>query len=77
MLTYSECKSIAQGKALTVNAIIDKAYSLGGNYVFDTKEEYIGIFPIVVDTANGNIYRLWQFLNEYDMSMDDMQEVDF
>lgn len=78
MLEYQECKRIAQERAAAFGADIDKAYKLGGNYVFDsTQEEFAGIIPLVVDANSGEIQGLWHYLNEADLTMDDMQEIDF
>lgn len=74
-MNYAECKEIAENKAKAFNATIDKAGKLGDDYVFDSSEEYIGIFPVVVRSKGGKCTGLWQYLNENDMTMDDMQEV--
>ncbi len=75
-MNYAECKEIAENKVKIFNATIGKAYKLGDDYVFDSSEEYIGIFPVVVSSKDGKCTGLWQYLNENDMTMDDMQEVE-
>ena len=51
---------------------IDKAYLINGDYAFDTKEEFIGIFPVVIRKKNGDMFGLWEYLNKVDLTMDDM-----
>ena len=78
MLPYQECKNIALESAKEYGISIDKAYSIGKDYVFeDSKEEHIGILPIVVSNKDGKCSGLWAYINRYNMSMDDMQEIDF
>lgn len=78
MLDYRECKRIAQERAEAFNAEIDKAYKIGESYAFDSsKGEYVGILPMVVNTNSGETKGLWHYLNEVDLTMDDMQEIDF
>ena len=77
MKTYEECKEIAIERAKAFNAQIDKAYKLGDSFVFDnSEEEYIGVLPMVVEAESGAIKGLWVYLNEKDLSMDDMTEID-
>lgn len=78
MLNYGECKVKAEERAAAFNATIDKAYKIGSDYVFEnSKEEYIGVLPLVVDTETGAIKGLWQYLLDKDMTMDDMTEIEF
>lgn len=78
MMNYAECKAIAEEKAKNFDIEINAAYKLGENYVFDnTEEEYIGILPFVVDVNTGNTKGLWHYLNEADLTMDDMQEIEY
>ena len=78
MLNYEESKAIAEERAKAFDAIVDKAFKLGDNYVFDSsKEEYAGVIPFVVDVNSGEIKDLWNYLNEADLTMDDMQEIEF
>jgi len=74
MFSYEECKEIAQTRAEKYNVTINKAYSLGEDYVFDSEVECDGIFPVVVKTEDGSCVGLWRYVNENDMSMDDMIE---
>ena len=75
MLSYEQCKHIASKKAADHNTKLGKSYKLGKDYVFEAVEERVGIFPTVVDTNTGNTYPLWIYLNDNDLSMDDMQEM--
>ena len=74
MLSYEECRKIAERKAAQYNVNISKAYTLGDAYVFETDVEFTGAFPLVVD-KNGATYGLWHYLNEKDLTMDDMSEL--
>ena len=78
MLGYEECKEIAQRRADEHKISIDKAYDIGNDYVFDNSaDEAIGILPMVVNADNGEIKGLWLYLNDNDMTMDDMIEREF
>lgn len=78
MMNYEECKAIAENRAKSYDININAAYQLGENYVFDnTEEEYIGVLPMVVDVNTGEIKGLWRYLNEVNLTMDDMQEIEF
>lgn len=78
MKTYEECKEIAVERASAFDVAVDKAYKLGENYVFDSSTtQCVGVLPMVVDTENGNICGLWHYLNKAELSMDDMQEIEF
>ena len=78
MLSYQQCKNIAVEALKEYGIEIDKAYSIGKDYVFeDSKEEHMGILPIVVSSKDGKCIGLWAYLNRYDMSMDDMRDIDF
>lgn len=78
MMNYEECKAIAENRAKSYDINLNAAYQLGGNYVFDnTEEEYIGVLPMVVDVNTGEIKGLWRYLNEVNLTMDDMQEIEF
>ena len=72
-MEYEEIKNIALSRAETYGVTIDKAYTLGDAFVFETKEEFVGTFPMVID-KQGNNYGLWYYLNEHDLTMDDMVE---
>lgn len=74
-MTFEEMKAIAEEKASAYGQKISKAYKLGNAYVFETEEEIIGSFPLVVDTE-GNQSALWAYLNEHDLTMDDMVEIE-
>ena len=77
MLNYEECRERAINKANRYNTVIDKAYKLGESYVFDnSKEEFVGVLPVVVNPNNGEVSGLWNYLNEADLTMDDMQEIE-
>jgi len=75
MLSYEQCRQIAHKKAESYNTAIGKSYHIGKDYAFESVEEYVGVFPTVVDVNNGNTYPLWIYLNDNDLSMDDMQEM--
>ena len=75
MLTYEECKRIAVNRAKGYDLTINKAYKLNGAYVFDSNVELMGILPIVVDTE-GNTKGIWAYINEHDLTMDDMEEIE-
>lgn len=75
MLNYDNCKQIAIKKAESYNTSIDKAYLINGDYAFDTKEEFIGIFPVVIRKKNGDMFGLWEYLNKSDLTMDDMRAI--
>ena len=78
MKSYQECREIAENRLNDSKIIINRAYRLGEDYVFDNKdEEYIGKLPVVVRSFNGDCWSLWQYLNEFDMYMDDMIEIEF
>lgn len=78
MLSYEECKKAAVKKAEEHGIELDTAYSIGQDFVFESsKEECIGILPVVVSRKDGQCMGLWPYLNQHDMSMDDMQKVDF
>ena len=77
-MNYRECKEIALKKAERVNATIDKAYSIGPDYVFDSStDEFAGVIPVVVIAETGQCEGLWQYLIDNDLTMDDMTEVEF
>ena len=76
MKTYDECRKIAEEMAKSYNATISKAYTIGSDYVFDTDDEVIGVFPLVVLSETGNTSGIWNYLNTNDKTMDDMQEID-
>ena len=75
MLSYEQCRLIAHEKAEHYNTALGKSYKLGNDYVFEAVEEFVGVFPTVVSTENGSTLPLWTYLNEKDLSMDDMQEI--
>lgn len=80
MLSYEECKKAALKKAEECGIELDAAYSIGQDFVFvfeSSKEEYISILPVVVSSKNGECMGLWPYLNQHDMSMDDMEKIDF
>ena len=78
MLSYAECKKIAEDKAREHDIELDTAYSLGADFVFESsKEKCIGILPVVVSSDNGKTFGLWPYLNSFDKSMDDMEQIDF
>ena len=78
MLSYEECKKIALEYAEYHNVVLDKAYSLGNGFIFDdSKNEYEGPFPVVVDAITGDIYGLWRYLNEKNLYLDNMKEHEF
>lgn len=78
MLSYEECKKTALKKAEECGIELDTAYSIGQDFVFESsKEEYIGILPVVVSSKDGQCMGLWPYLNQRDMSMDDMEKIDF
>ena len=73
MLDYGKCKKIAENYAKNRGVKIDSASKIGEDYVFDnSKEKYIGILPFVVNAENGECGSLWHYLNNKDMTMDDM-----
>lgn len=75
MLSYETCKEIALKNAETFGAVINKAYKLKGAYVFDDDtSQYAGGIPIVVDAMNGSCFGLWRYLNDKNLTMDDMIE---
>lgn len=78
MKNYEECRDIAEKRAKAFGATTNKAYKLGNDYVFENAdEEFIGVLPMVVSTETGDTSGLWQYLNANDMTMDDMQEIDY
>ena len=78
MLNYKECKKIAIDHAKYFNATVDKAYRIGTDYAFDnSKEKFAGRIPFVVSAENGECVGLWSYLNDHDMSMDDMEEITY
>lgn len=78
MREYNECKEIALKKAEYHKITIDTAYKIGDDYAFDnSREEVIGILPFVVDADTGECVSLWYYLNDKDLTMDDMQDIDF
>ncbi len=78
MLTYSECKEIALSKAQEFGIELDKAYILGKGFVFESsKEECVGLFPIVVKKSDGECTGLWSYINKNNLSMDNMRECAF
>lgn len=78
MLSYEDCKNIAKKDCDGFGATINKAFSIGKDYVFDNSEvEYMGILPIVVSSETGDCFGLWAYLNKEDLTMDDMQEIEF
>lgn len=78
MFDYKKCKSIALGKAKDYNTTVDTAYKIGDDYVFEnSKEEVLGVLPVVISSSNGACYSLWHYLNLKDKTMDDMEPIDF
>lgn len=78
MAYYEEAKEAALSIASAYGIKLDKAYKLGDGYVFDSStEEWVGIIPIAVDGKTGKTKSLWHYLNEKDLTMDDMEEIEF
>ena len=78
MLSYEECKKAAMEKAKEYNIALDTAYSIGRDFAFESKKkECVGILPVVVSRKSGKTYGLWPYLNKFNLSMDDMKEIDF
>ena len=76
MLTREECKAIALEKLDGYGIELDKVSTLKNAFVFEnSKEEYMGILPIVVDTETGETSGLWHYLGKHDLTMDDIEEV--
>ena len=75
MLTFDECKAIADNRAQEYGTEITKAYKIGKDFAFDTDEQFTGVFPFVVVAESGTASGLWEYLVENNLTMDDMQEV--
>lgn len=75
MLTFDECKAIADSRAQEYGTEITKAYKIGKDFAFDTDEQFSGVFPFVVVAETGAESGLWGYLVENNLTMDDMQEV--
>lgn len=76
MLSFDECKAIADNRAQEYGAEIAKAYSIGNDFAFDTDEQFIGVFPLVVESKTGKACGMWEYLVKHNLTMDDMQECD-
>ena len=74
MLSFDECKAIAEEKAKEYGAEITAAYKIGNDFAFDTAEKWVGVFPFTVDSETGEICGLWEYLCRTGKTMDDMQE---
>lgn len=74
MLTFDECKVIAERHAQEYGTKIEKAYKIGNGFAFDTPEQFTGVFPFVVDAETETSSGLWEYLVKNNLSMDDMQE---
>ena len=76
MLTFDECKAIADKKAAEYGVDIDGAYKIGNDYAFENKsQEWAGVFPFVVESESGVVCGLWEYLIKENKTMDDMQDV--
>lgn len=75
MLSFDECKAIAENRAQEYGAEITKAYTIGSDFAFDTEERFAGVFPVVVVAESGTVSGLWEYLVENNLTMDDMQDV--
>lgn len=77
MISYEKSKQIAVDKAKQYNVVIDKAYKLKDAFVFEnSKDDIVGVLPIVVD-KEGVCHGLWQYINDNNLTMDDMIECEF
>ena len=74
MLSYEECKSIAAQIASGHDAKLVKAYQIRNDYVFEAAGEWAGVFPVVVFSENGDTMGLWQYLERFDLTWDDLVE---
>ena len=76
MLSYDECKQMAEEKAESYGLKITKAYRLGDAFVFDTDIECEGIMPVVIDPETEKTTGLWRYINDKDLEMGDMKEIE-
>ena len=78
MMSYDECKTLAEERAKERTLEINRAYKLGFGFVFDNKDiESVGTFPLVVDRKSGELSGLWAYLEKNKLSMDDMKEIKY
>lgn len=75
MLNYTDCKKIADDRAQQYDITIDKAYRIGSDYAFDADVDAPGIIPLVVRTTDGECWGIWEYINHFNMTMDDMVEI--
>ena len=76
MLSYEECKKIAVERASQHDLEITKAYHIGSDYVFaDDNDDAPGFLPEVVRSENGECWGIWEYINHFNMTMDDMVEI--
>ena len=74
-MTLEEARELAQMRAEQYGTTIAHVYTLGDAFVFEATEEFAGVFPLVVD-KDGERFGIWEYINEYDLTMDDMKEVE-
>ena len=75
MLSYEECKKIAEERARNYNATLVKAYRIRNDFVFEAEGNWAGVFPVVLFAETGDTMGLWLYLNKYDLMMDDTVEI--
>ena len=78
MLSYEECKAIAEEMVKGHNATLDKAYKLDDDYVFDNSEvTFEGLYPIVVCAEDGKCWGLWRYIKTFKKNTVKMIEIEF
>ena len=75
MLSYEECKEIAESIARNHNATLVRAYRIRNDFVFEAAGNWAGVFPAVIFSENGDTMGLWLYLNKYDLRMDDAVDI--
>lgn len=78
MKSYEECKEIAKKYVEDTVCTINSAYELPDAYVFDNSSEiYAGIVPFAVIKETGKVKDVWGYLEESNLTMDDMEEIEY
>lgn len=78
MITYEEAKEIAVEIAGQIGATLDVAKEWPQAYVFDdSKHQYAGWIPMVIQKSDGGKYGYWHYMNEHNLKSDDLKDIPF
>ena len=78
MVKYEDAKKKAVEIIEEVGLKVNWAGELPDAYVFnDTMHEYDGLLPMIIRKSDGKAVNYWQYLNQADVSSDDIKEIKF